>query len=287
MTITIGTRSPALRIEEDVKKDPVTITFGSGNKQVLDCRGVSTLIIWPGTSGTVSWSVVHAADATAHDEEQVTSEADQVVVIPVEAAFYMVEAGTADCDVHFLVGTVTRRPVEVASGSGNKRVFDTEGVGGLIVFPDSTGTISWSVVDTPDASAHGRPSSPLATVADQVVTIDAREGRYVMVEAGTAAAWVHFMEDPAPPRPREVAAGTKRVIDCHGATELHLHPDPEAGTGTIKYSVVHEPGATAHGSPATPTASSAGVVVSVTTLTGRYYLVEAATTPCWAHVLYA
>lgn len=192
----IGTRNPPLKVPEDVQKDPVTITAGSGNKQVVDARGFSCLLIWPGSSGTVSWSAVHAADATAHDEEQVTSVADQVVVIPVEAAFYMIEAGTTDCDVHFLSGVITHRPVKVT-------------------------------------------------------------------------------------------AGTKRVVDCEGAVSLQLHPDPEAGTGAIKYSVVHVPTATAHGSPAAPSASSAGVVVSVTTLTGRYYLVEAITTACWAHVLYA
>lgn len=81
-----------------------TIAFGSGTKQVVDARGARQLIILPGASGTITYSVVDAIDATAHDHNQTgPSAADAIVTIDVKGCFYMVECAVADCDVHLIV----------------------------------------------------------------------------------------------------------------------------------------------------------------------------------------
>ena len=81
-----------------------TIAFGTGTKEVVDSRGIRQLVILPGTSGTITYSVVDSLTATAHDHDQVgPSAADAVVVIDVKGLFYMVECAVADCDVHLVV----------------------------------------------------------------------------------------------------------------------------------------------------------------------------------------
>lgn len=85
-------------------RDVQTIAFGSGTKEVVDARGARKLIILPGTSGTITYSVVDAIDATAHDHNQTgPSAADAIVVVDVKGLFYMVECAVADCDVHLII----------------------------------------------------------------------------------------------------------------------------------------------------------------------------------------
>lgn len=81
-----------------------TIASGSGNKEVVDCRGISRLIIRPASGGTITYSVVDSLADTAHGYDQTgPSAADAIVKIEVEGLFYMVEAGTASCDVHIII----------------------------------------------------------------------------------------------------------------------------------------------------------------------------------------
>lgn len=86
------------------ERDVQSIASGSGNKEVVDARGLSRLIIIPGTSGTITYSIVDSLTATAHGWDQTgPSAADAVVKIEVEGLFYMVEAGTASCEVHVII----------------------------------------------------------------------------------------------------------------------------------------------------------------------------------------
>ncbi len=85
-------------------KNVQTIAFGSGTKEVVDARGVRQLIILPGTSGTITYSVVDLLTATAHGHDQVgPSAADAIVTISVKGLFYMIECAVADCDVHLII----------------------------------------------------------------------------------------------------------------------------------------------------------------------------------------
>ncbi len=85
-------------------KEVQTIAFGTGTKEVVDARGARLLIILPGSSGTVTYSVVDLITATAHDHNQTgPSAADAIVTIDVKGLFYMVECAVADCDVHLII----------------------------------------------------------------------------------------------------------------------------------------------------------------------------------------
>lgn len=80
---------------------PITVTAGSGTKQVVDARGFAKLVIYPGSSGTVTYSIVDSLGATSHGHDQTgPSTADATVSIDVAGNFYMIEAGTADAVVH-------------------------------------------------------------------------------------------------------------------------------------------------------------------------------------------
>ena len=79
------------------------VLVAAGELVVIDARGFRALVVRPESGGTVKWSVVHSAGATAHDfpAAPAASAANAVVMIdPVLAIFYLVEATTADSYVH-------------------------------------------------------------------------------------------------------------------------------------------------------------------------------------------
>jgi hypothetical protein len=81
-----------------------TIASGSGNKEVVDARGARQLVVVPGTSGTITYSVVDTLDAAAHGYNQTgPSTASAIVTIDVKGLFYMIECATASCEVHFII----------------------------------------------------------------------------------------------------------------------------------------------------------------------------------------
>lgn len=83
---------------------PITVTAGTGTKQVVDARGFAKIVGYPGSSGTIKYSAVNSPDATSHGNpaSPTPSSADAVVSIDVAANFYMLEAGTADAVFHLI-----------------------------------------------------------------------------------------------------------------------------------------------------------------------------------------
>lgn len=81
-------------------------------------------------------------------------------------------------------------PITVAAGA--TAVVDARGFAKIVGYPGSSGTISYSAVNSPDATSHGSPASPTPSAGDAVVSIDVAANFY-MLEAGTADAVFHLI----------------------------------------------------------------------------------------------
>lgn len=157
--------SPTIRWSGAHILDATVTDVSSGTDEVVDVRGFTHLYVYPESGGSVKYSVVASLSASSHGPGAVTGAANEIIRIPVEGNFYLVEAITAACHAHpVYIGDVIRVQDEGSDviinaktlnfvGSGVTATDDGDGVAKIDMSAGSGGDVAVEDAGTPLTTA--------------------------------------------------------------------------------------------------------------------------------------
>lgn len=190
----------------------------SGGDEVVDVRGFTHLYVYPESGGSVKYSVVADASATVHGPGAVTGAANEIIRIPVEGNFYLVEAITADCHAHpVYIGDVVRVQDEGSDVIINAKTLNFVGSG---------------VTATDDGDGVAKIDMSAGSGGDVSIEDDGTEISAAVAVLNFTGAGVTLTESPADDIQVDIPGGSGDAVDAIPTTGLVNDLNADSITGS-------------------------------------------------------